>query len=259
MDGSSAAVWQRPAETGEEAQTVEKRFSSSFGSSSSLVTDAGFDCNICLEFAQEPVVTLCGHLYCWPCIYKWLHLQPSAQPCPVCKSAISTSALIPLYGRGKALISRIDDQSIPRRPPAKWTHDTQQQDSTGDDHDRHDHGDHNYHHHHHHQYRQDPNAYAHASYLSGMNFTTRITNPTVGGIAVAVFPWLMGSSDLGFYQSSHSSSHVGHYNGSSQLYHLMGSGPSTPRMREMEQVVRRGLDKLLVFISCFALLCLFFF
>lgn len=29
-----------------------------------------FECNICLEVAQEPVVTQCGHLYCWPCIYK---------------------------------------------------------------------------------------------------------------------------------------------------------------------------------------------
>jgi len=33
---------------------------------------SGFDCNICLENVQDPVVTLCGHLYCWPCIYKWL-------------------------------------------------------------------------------------------------------------------------------------------------------------------------------------------
>ncbi|RVW46795.1 E3 ubiquitin-protein ligase RMA1H1 [Vitis vinifera] len=35
----------------------------------------GFDCNICLDFVQDPVVTLCGHLFCWPCIYKWLHFQ----------------------------------------------------------------------------------------------------------------------------------------------------------------------------------------
>ena len=31
---------------------------------------AYFACNICLELAQDPVVTQCGHLYCWPCIYK---------------------------------------------------------------------------------------------------------------------------------------------------------------------------------------------
>ena len=29
-----------------------------------------FECNICLELASSPVVTLCGHLYCWPCLYR---------------------------------------------------------------------------------------------------------------------------------------------------------------------------------------------
>jgi hypothetical protein len=27
-------------------------------------------CNICLDPACDPVTTLCGHLYCWPCIYQ---------------------------------------------------------------------------------------------------------------------------------------------------------------------------------------------
>ena len=31
---------------------------------------SSFECNICYEIAREPVVTLCGHLYCWPCIYR---------------------------------------------------------------------------------------------------------------------------------------------------------------------------------------------
>lgn len=69
----------------------------------------GFECNICLEQVQDPVVTLCGHLYCWPCIYKWLEppgisSQNMEQPqqCPVCKSEISYTSLIPLYGRGQA-------------------------------------------------------------------------------------------------------------------------------------------------------------
>ncbi|KAL5131451.1 E3 ubiquitin-protein ligase RMA3 [Glycine soja] len=65
-----------------------------------------FDCNICMESAHDPVVTLCGHLYCWPCIYKWLDVQSSSvepyqqQTCPVCKSEISHTSVVPLYGCG---------------------------------------------------------------------------------------------------------------------------------------------------------------
>lgn len=28
-----------------------------------------FECNICLEIPAEPMVTRCGHLFCWNCIY----------------------------------------------------------------------------------------------------------------------------------------------------------------------------------------------
>jgi len=35
--------------------------------------DQRFVCAICLEtVSNEPVVTRCGHLYCWPCLYQWL-------------------------------------------------------------------------------------------------------------------------------------------------------------------------------------------
>ncbi|XP_058001458.1 E3 ubiquitin-protein ligase RMA1H1 isoform X2 [Hevea brasiliensis] len=87
-----------------------------------------FDCNICLDSAQDPIVTLCGHLYCWPCIYKWLQVQSSPdaneqQPsCPVCKANISQNSLVPLYGRGtcradSASKKASPDVVIPRRPP----------------------------------------------------------------------------------------------------------------------------------------------
>ncbi|KAJ1417646.1 Zinc finger, RING-type [Sesbania bispinosa] len=93
--------------------------------------DGCFDCNICLDFAHEPVVTLCGHLYCWPCIYKWLYVQsaslaPDEHPqCPVCKDDISHTTMVPLYGRGQTpAVSDPDgkapgrDRFIPPRPSA---------------------------------------------------------------------------------------------------------------------------------------------
>ncbi|XP_062233890.1 E3 ubiquitin-protein ligase RMA1-like [Phragmites australis] len=54
-------------------------------------------CSICLE----PVVTRCGHLYCRPCMYRWLDSkQHDVGRCPVCKAAVSEEHLVPLYGRG---------------------------------------------------------------------------------------------------------------------------------------------------------------
>ncbi|KAG7364034.1 zinc-ring finger domain containing protein [Nitzschia inconspicua] len=88
--------------------------------------DARFSCNICFDSVVEPVVTQCGHLYCWPCLYRWL--EPGMYPeeraslgltismsmsmggnslsfdntrrvCPVCKSPCSLPSLVPIYVR----------------------------------------------------------------------------------------------------------------------------------------------------------------
>lgn len=59
-----------------------------------------FDCNICLDLAKEPVVTCCGHLFCWPCLYKWLHHHSDAKECPICKGEVNTKNVTPIYGRG---------------------------------------------------------------------------------------------------------------------------------------------------------------
>lgn len=59
-----------------------------------------FECNICLDTAMSAVVSLCGHLFCWPCLHQWLETRPTRQLCPVCKASISKDKVIPLYGRG---------------------------------------------------------------------------------------------------------------------------------------------------------------
>ncbi|GMH12610.1 hypothetical protein Nepgr_014451 [Nepenthes gracilis] len=87
-----------------------------------------FDCSICLDNVQDPVVTLCGHLFCWACIYKWIHVgrlthnDPEQQhQCPVCKAEVSENNLIPLYSGAQSVKpsdaeAKSLDPVIPRRP-----------------------------------------------------------------------------------------------------------------------------------------------
>ncbi|XP_071720043.1 uncharacterized protein [Rutidosis leptorrhynchoides] len=80
-----------------------------------------FDCNICLDMASDPVVTCCGHLFCWPCLYRWLHINADVKECPICKGEMTTKTVTPIYGRGNP--TRMVDQDsglkIPHRPKAK--------------------------------------------------------------------------------------------------------------------------------------------
>ncbi|XP_047971665.1 uncharacterized protein LOC125214612 [Salvia hispanica] len=80
-----------------------------------------FDCNICLDLAKDPVVTCCGHLFCWPCLYRWLYHHSDAKECPVCKGEVSTKNVTPIYGRGNIVRDQDLDSSlkIPVRPHAR--------------------------------------------------------------------------------------------------------------------------------------------
>uniref|UniRef100_A0A804U8Q4 E3 ubiquitin-protein ligase RMA n=1 Tax=Zea mays TaxID=4577 RepID=A0A804U8Q4_MAIZE len=163
-----------------------------------------FDCNICLECATEPVVTLCGHLYCWPCIYEWLRhdvaeagaRSSARRQCPVCKAAVSPDALVPLYGRGGSSSAKKPLASIPRpRRPAlrQSTHDS---------------GSGGHHHHHRHAETSTPArslrhpAHAHAAQFDALlsapfgdrgmlHSTTSTTGGMLGGMAVAVLPLVL--------------------------------------------------------------------
>ncbi|KAL7078504.1 hypothetical protein ACQ4LE_002126 [Meloidogyne hapla] len=83
-----------------------------------------FECNICLEMAKDAVVSMCGHLFCWPCLHQWLDTRPNRQLCPVCKSAISKERVIPLYGRGGG--DTDPRTKVPPRPQGQRTEETPQ-------------------------------------------------------------------------------------------------------------------------------------
>ncbi|GFR53119.1 hypothetical protein Agub_g15835 [Astrephomene gubernaculifera] len=79
---------------------------------------SAFECNICLELAKEPVVTLCGHLYCWPCLYRWMQLQVYTRACPVCKAGVEIEKVVPIYGRGSEPATKVQEavKPVPPRP-----------------------------------------------------------------------------------------------------------------------------------------------
>ncbi|KAI8334089.1 hypothetical protein EDC96DRAFT_17445 [Choanephora cucurbitarum] len=75
-----------------------------------------YECNICFDTAVHPVITLCGHLFCWSCLAQWLNAQSRNPTCPVCKAGCGKDKVIPIYGRGKEEKDPRNDPSIPTRP-----------------------------------------------------------------------------------------------------------------------------------------------
>lgn len=86
--------------------------------------DVAFVCNICLEGVKDrdPVVTQCGHLYCWPCLYRWLNTRQCDGTCPICKAGVTQDNVIPIFIRGSASDPRsrvpagIAANGVPSRP-----------------------------------------------------------------------------------------------------------------------------------------------
>mmetsp|Transcript_27442 Transcript_27442/g.78979 ORF Transcript_27442/g.78979 Transcript_27442/m.78979 type:complete len:147 (+) Transcript_27442:38-478(+) len=78
-----------------------------------------FECAICFEEATEPVVTRCGHLYCWACLHDWL--VDGKEECPVCKAGVTVDSLIPIYGTAGGNQQDPRLRGIPQRPTAERT------------------------------------------------------------------------------------------------------------------------------------------
>lgn len=74
--------------------------------------ESSFECTICLDVAKEPVVTKCGHLFCWPCLFHWMERK---KVCPNCNNPITTKDLVPIYNKDQNS-SNTDRFKIPNRP-----------------------------------------------------------------------------------------------------------------------------------------------
>ncbi|XP_074592851.1 E3 ubiquitin-protein ligase RMA1H1-like [Curcuma longa] len=180
-----------------------------------------FDCNICLDLVVDPVVTLCGHLYCWPCIYKWMQVESmSHRQCPVCKAFLSRDTIVPLFGRGRDSSPKVA-QGIPHRPAINFNHDSTASNLTQQSQFQQQQQQHQHHQHH----LNDSIAYVDSSLL-----TTGI-----GGLAFWILPWLH-----------------------SRRYVLTLSG-NNPRLQRQELQVESSLHQIWVFLFFCAVVCLLVF
>lgn len=48
-------------------------------------------CILCLEQRRDTSATVCGHLFCWPCIMEWLDQK---EECPVCRMPAKKSTIV---------------------------------------------------------------------------------------------------------------------------------------------------------------------
>ncbi|CAN4110450.1 unnamed protein product [Withania somnifera] len=88
-----------------------------------------FDCNICLDMAKEPILTCCGHLYCWSCFYQLPYVDSTTKECPVCKGEVADGNVTPIYGNGdsESITELESGLKIPPRPKARRVESVRQQ------------------------------------------------------------------------------------------------------------------------------------
>lgn len=190
---------------------------------------SSFECNICLDLAQDPVVTLCGHLFCWPCLYEWLRMRTAFKDCPVCKAGVEEAKVIPLYGRGNLgakdpRTKSVPGEEIPHRPQGQ---------------------------------RPEPTP-VHHPHAQGFNFVAGPAGPFatahIGGFTLSagfgLFPSLFGLQFQSFPA------------GEGPIHGVMGSqmpppGPGQPSTPEQQQ--QTFLSRLLLLLGSFVIICLLFF
>lgn len=235
-DKRSLETWKRANDTADSAKNAS----------------SGFDCNICLECVQDPVVTLCGHLYCWPCIYKWLNFHSEneeMQQCPVCKSEISQSSLVPLYGRGQTTLPSKGKGHqvgivIPRRPIGpSWLANTRRSLDSATVSQPTSHVYHPHYRNYPQQFNTIPGSYTSPMFNTGGSLANAF-DTTYGVFGEMIYARVFGNQLTNIYTYPNS-------------YDLAGN--SNPRIRRHLMQVDRSLNRICFFLLCCIVLCLLLF
>ena len=86
---------QKPSkENGTQSHDVPKEQGDSSKSSSGTARMSYFGCNLCFKSERQPVVTACGHLFCYSCLCDRLQID---RKCPVCEAEVVDGRIFPIY------------------------------------------------------------------------------------------------------------------------------------------------------------------
>ncbi|KAJ3427954.1 hypothetical protein M0812_25585 [Anaeramoeba flamelloides] len=85
-------------------------------------------CGICFDTSIDPVLTNCGHLFCWPCLSRWLEI--GKRTCPICKNPLRKKKhIVPIYNptQNSQLKNHSYDKmkKLPRRSRSSRNRNTQ--------------------------------------------------------------------------------------------------------------------------------------
>lgn len=93
-------------------------------------TGSFYDCHICLGTARDPILTCCGHLFCWPCFYRLPSIHPNVKECPACNGEVKETHITPIYGHGNdthKVPTGDSGAKVPPRPHARRIESIRQQ------------------------------------------------------------------------------------------------------------------------------------
>eukprot|EP00250_Pteridium_aquilinum_P006807 c16648_g1_i3 orf=297-1013(+) len=227
------------------------------------VASSNFECSICLDMSRDPVVTMCGHLFCWACLHQWITVHSALEECPVCKACVKDK-IIPLYGRGKVGFTTpetktVHDLNVPRRPSAHQSYVTAASMPPAADFE-------------HHQFINHRNrvnrgeryipsvpaatGFQHQSFTSHQNHVNRVGNSTYSAAAFGLFPALFGYHMITFPEYG-----SGVYSGTAhnRSYRLPAIGNMTSEQRRLNAQQEFVLYWFLILLASFAILCLLLF
>jgi hypothetical protein len=87
--------------------------------SEEALDDESTNCTICLSQFEDPVLLpRCGHSFCEACAARLVPTSGPSLPCPICRSPVEASSIVPNYALRQALEAK-GPPSGPKRRPSK--------------------------------------------------------------------------------------------------------------------------------------------